>query len=140
MIHNNKNTAAAILLSLLLAACATSGKQREFEATTTDWSNLLRWHHYHALVDHMHPEYLEDNPVRNLDVERLKQFRVTQYRVREVISDPDGERIQRTVEIKLYHIHTARERNVVYREDWRYDEEYERWLLHSGLPDVTRRY
>ena len=130
----------AALLCLALAGCVTSGEKRAFDAATTDWENLVRWNQYHALVDHMHPDYLEANPVRRLDLERLKQFRTTQYRVREVQSQPEGGRVQRVVEIRFYHIHTARERTIVHREDWRWDEERERWLLHSGLPDVTQDY
>lgn len=40
----------------------------------------------------------------------------------------------------MYNKHTARERVVEYIESWRWDEERERWMLHSGLPDVTGRF
>jgi hypothetical protein len=32
------------------------------------------------------------------------------------------------------------ERSVTDEQLWRYDNDTERWLLHSGLPDPTQRY
>jgi len=129
-----------LLVALLLAACASGNQaQRERKQTMDQWQSLVRWSEYHALSDMIHPDWLADNPIRNIDMERLRQFRVTEYRVRQVISDPDGMAVERRVQIRLYHVHTARERVIEHREVWRYDEQRERWMLHSGLPDPRRR-
>ena len=129
-----------LLVTLLLAACASGNQaQRERKQSMDQWQSLVRWSEYHALGDMIHPDWLAENPIRSIDLERLRQFRVTEYRVRQVISDPDGMAVERRVQIRLYHVHTARERVIEHREVWRYDEQRERWMLHSGLPDPRRR-
>ncbi|WP_203594723.1 hypothetical protein [Wenzhouxiangella limi] len=128
-----------LIACLFLAACAGGSVNNEQTDTLTAWENLVRWSEYDALIDFVHPEYLAAHPVTSLDIDRLHQFRVTEYRVRQVMAQPDGLGLERTVRIRLYHIHSARERVVDHREVWRYDEELEAWLLHSGLPDPRQR-
>ncbi|MEM1081587.1 MAG: hypothetical protein AAGH65_08405 [Pseudomonadota bacterium] len=128
-----------LALVLMLTACSSSGKRERTETEVIDqYSALVRWSQYDALVDYMHPDWLEENPVTSLDLERLKQFRVTGYRVRQIVSVDEGNGVERVVQLRMYHFHTARERQIDYLESWRWDEEYERWMLHSGLPDVTQ--
>jgi len=130
----------AILTILVLAACAGNQQQRERDSAVERWEEAVRWsQQYDVLLDYIHPEWLAENPVSMLDINRLNQFRVTEYRVRQVVTDPDELGFQRVVQIRLYHVHTQRERVIDHREVWRYDENLERWLLHSGLPD-PRRY
>ncbi len=128
-----------VVLALGLCACASSNKRDRTETEIMDqYSALVRWSQFDAMPDYMHPEWLMENPVRDLDIERLRQFRVTGYRVRQVISVDEGNGVDRVIQLRLYHIHTAREREIQYLESWRWDEEMERWMLHSGLPDVTQ--
>jgi len=128
-----------LIVLMSLAACAASNQaQRERQQAMDRWQDMVRWSEYSALVDMINPEWLAENPVGRLELQRLRQFRVTEYRVRQVISEPDGLALERRVQIRLYHVHSARERVIQHRELWRYDEERERWLLHSGLPDPRR--
>ncbi len=125
-----------LMVLLLLAACAGGSQaQRKQEKAMTLWQEMVRWNEYDGLIDMIHPDWLADHPIRSVELERLRQFRVTEYRVRQVVSDPDGQRVVRRAQIRLYHVHSARERVIQHREVWRYDDERERWLLHSGLPD-----
>lgn len=128
---------AALLSLVFLAGCgAISDRDRLRTETIQRYEATVRWNQFDALVDFMHPEWLEENPVSSLDIDRLHQFRVSQYSVRQVMSVPeDG--VDRLVQLRIYNKHTARERVVDYVEAWRWDEERERWMLHSGLPDVT---
>ncbi len=132
--------AALVTLSslLLLTGCGMGQLQDDRQEAMDRWEALVRWNEFDALVDMIHPEWLADNPVHPVDVDRLHQFRVTEYRVRQVLVDPDGMGFERSVRIRMYHVHSARERVVDYREVWRFDEELDRWLLHSGLPDPRR--
>lgn len=130
----------SVLSVALLAGCATGPSDQEKRERLQSWENIIRWsEHKDALIDFIDPEWLEANPISSLDIDRLEQFRVTEYRVRQVVSNPNGLEIQRLVQLRLYHIHSARERIVDHRELWRYDEEREIWMLHSGIPD-PRRY
>jgi hypothetical protein len=127
-----------VLIILLLAACGANKAQREGKETMDAWEALVRWSQYDALVDFIHPEWLAENPITQLDVDRLHQFKVTEYRIRQVLQEEDGGNIRRRVQIRLYHIHSARERIIDHLEVWRYDGDLKVWLLHSGLPDPRR--
>lgn len=131
----------AILMAaaMLAVACGTGQKQLEQRQATDRWEALIRWSEFDALVDMIHPDWLEANPINPIDIDRLHQFRVTEYRVRRVLSEPDGSGFERQVQIRMYHVHSARERVIDHREVWRYDEDLDRWMLHSGLPDPRRR-
>jgi len=129
---------ALIVLAVLIAGCATTDRDDARDETLRRFEAVVRWNQFDSIVDFMHPEWLEEHPVAAIDLNRLKQFRVSQYRLLQVLSHPDGEGLDRLVQLRLYNLHTARERSVEYMETWRWDEERERWMLHSGLPDPTR--
>ena len=124
------------LTLFLLAACATDSSERERRETLDRYEAIVRWNQFDSIPDFIHPDYREANPIRSVDLERLHQFRVSQYQVKQVIAVGD-EGLERLVQLRLYNQHTARERVVEYVESWRWDPERERWMLHSGLPDVT---
>jgi hypothetical protein len=133
-----------VLISLLaltvLAGCSGGPPERERQERIQAWESVVRWaEHKDGLLDFIHPDWLAENPISTLDIDRLQQFRVTEYRVRQVIASPDGMELDRRVQLRLYHVHTARERVIDHREIWRYDEDLEAWMLHSGIPD-PRRY
>lgn len=127
-------------LVVLLSACDTLDEKDKKRTETMDrYEAIVRWNQFDSIVDFMHPEWLAENPVTSLEVERLHQFRVSQYTVRQVLSDSEGG-VDRLVQLRLYNKHTAREKVVDYLESWRWDEERARWMLHSGLPDPTGRF
>src|SRR6056297_211893 len=124
----------------LLGACGTLDEKDKKRTETMDrYEAVVRWNQFDSMVDFMHPDWLAENPVTSLEVERLHQFRVSQYTVRQVLSDSEGG-VDRLVQLRLYNKHTAREKVVEYVESWRWDDERARWMLHSGLPDVTGRF
>lgn len=131
-----------ILLALataLLAACGTTRMEREMNESMDAWAVALRWgDNPDVLIDFIHPEYLAENPISDQELVRLQQFRVTEYRLRQQVMEPDGQAAYRLVALRLYHLRSAREITVRHEEVWRYDPEFGRWLLHSGLPDVTQ--
>lgn len=127
------------LLGLLSACDTLNEKDKQRTETMERYEAIVRWNQFDSMVDFMHPEWLAENPVSSLDVERLHQFRVSQYSVRQVLSDSEGG-VDRLVQLRLYNKHTAREKVIEYLESWRWDDERGRWMLHSGLPDVTGRF
>ena len=134
---------AAVLLAAvaaLLAACQADSMTRSREETLQKYETIVRWSQWDAAVDYLAPEYLEENPITRLDMDRLRLFRVTQYIPRQVAVAADGMGVQQVVEIRLYNQREAVERSIFDRQLWKYDEETQRWLLHTGLPDVTQRY
>ncbi len=129
---------ALVLIALLAGACATSNQGRSLDLTLTQYEKLVRWSEWDLTVEYLAPEYLEENPVRPLDLDRLRLFRVTQYNIRSSLPYDEGNGFRQTVQIGLFNRNRAVERTIIDRQDWRYDAEKERWYLHSGLPDVTR--
>ena len=90
------------------------------------------------LSDFLAPEYIENNTVSRLDMDRLRLFRVTAYVLRSSIPFDGGMGLHQTVEIRMFNKNRAVERTVIDQQEWRYNSERERWFLHSGLPDVTK--
>ncbi len=128
---------AMVSAALALTACGGGQMERERQEMLDRWEVLVRWNHFESLIDFIHPDWLAENPVTELDIRRLEQFRVTEFRPRQVTVDPDGMGVRRAVRIRMYHVHTQRERVIDHVEQWRYHEDMDAWLLHSGLPDPS---
>jgi hypothetical protein len=101
---------------------------------------MVRWSQWDAAYAFLAREYLEENPVTRLDIDRLNLFRVSNYTIRSATPVNDDNGLLQVVEIRLFHKSQAVERVIIDQQDWRYDEDTQRWMLHSGLPDVTKRY
>ena len=129
---------ALVSLALLLAGCPNQTKKKALEDRLRQYEQTIRWSEWEAAVNYLAPESQIENPVTQLDIDRLRMFRVTNYTVRSTSPAPDGKSLQQTVEIRFFHKTQARERVIRDNQDWRQDEESKVWLLHSGLPDVTQ--
>lgn len=131
-------TLVLLALTALLAACPKTKEESDLSDTLLQYDTVVRWAQWDAAVDFLAPEYLEDNPVTRLDLDRLRLFRVTQYSVRSAIPFDEGKGLIQVVEIKMFNKNQARERVIIDEQEWKYNEEAERWQLHSGLPDPTQ--
>ena len=132
-------SACLILSCLILAACAGTTKNLELDQTLLQYGKYIRWSQYEAALAMHHPKYLFDHPVSKLDIDRLNLFKVTGYAASERNVSSEGNRVEQRVEIRMYHTARAREISINHDQLWEYDPELGRWLLHSGLPDVTSR-
>ena len=101
---------------------------------------MIRWSQWDAAATMISPEFLEENPITNLDMERLRLFRVTNYTLRSAAPLGDGNEFAQVVEIRMFNKTQAREKTIIDQQLWRFDEESEVWMNHSGLPDVLQRY
>jgi hypothetical protein len=82
---------------------------------------------------------LQAHPISNLELERLRLFRVTNYTLRSAQLLDQGMTAIQVVEIRMFNNSQAVERTIVNEQLWRYNQESGHWRLHSGLPDPTRR-
>jgi hypothetical protein len=126
-------------LATLLTACPETKEETDLSETLLQYETIIRWAQWDAAADFLALEYIEKNPVTRLDLDRLRLFRVTQYTVRSAVPVEEGKGLLQVVEIKMFNSNQARERRIIDEQYWKYDEERERWLLHSGLPDPTQR-
>lgn len=133
-------TLLAIGLTAMLTACPDTREQNDLADTLTQYETLVRWAQWDAALDFLAPDYLEEHPVSRLDLDRLRLFTVTQYTVRSAIQADDGKGLVQIVEIKMFNKNQARERTITDEQYWKYDDEFKRWQLHSGLPDPTQSH
>ena len=131
--------ALVILCLAVLGACTVPGSlDKSRSEAFKQYETIIRWSQWDAAVNFIAPEYLEANPISRLDMDRLRLFRVTQYTIRTTEIADDGMAAMQIVEIKMFNSAQATERSIIDQQEWHYDPDSHRWLLHSGLPDPTR--
>lgn len=130
---------AALGLLILLMGCVPNPVEKNRSQAFKQYETIVRWSQWDAAVDFIAPEYLRENPISRLEMDRLRLFRVTQYTIRSARIFDDGMAAQQVVEIRLFNTNQAVERTIIQDQQWRYSEERQRWQLHSGLPDPTQR-
>ena len=129
-----------VLAVLVLASCSSNQVDKSRGEAFKQYETIIRWSQWDAAADFIAPEYMEEHPISRLDMDRLRLFKVTSYTVRSAAVFDEGMTARQEVEIKLFNANQAVERTIIDQQEWRYNEEAKRWLLHSGLPDPTKRY
>jgi hypothetical protein len=132
-------TALAVVALSLVSACSSNQAEKNRTDTFRQYETMVRWSQWDAAVEFIAPDYLEQHPVSRLDMDRLRLFRVTQYTPRSIELYDGGMAARQTVEIRLFNVNQAVERTLIDQQDWHYNPKRQRWELHSGLPDPTRR-
>ena len=126
-------------LALLLTGCPQNKKSSDLTETLNQYETIIRWAQWDGAADYISLEYQEKHPITNLELERLRLFKVTAYNLRSSTPINDGNGLIQVVEIRLFNKNQARERSIIDEQHWEYDEERKRWLLNSGLPDPTQK-
>ncbi len=124
-------------LCLLLVGCPMSAKNKKQDETLNNFQTMLRFSEYGGLLNFIDSDYLKENPITSLEMNRLRQYKVSSYNVRSVVSDEDEQGFRQVVELKLFNLRTARERTVLYYQYWKWHDPPGVWRLHSGLPDLS---
>ena len=139
--HALKRTMILLLIATLaVAACTSNQVSKSRGEAFKQYETIIRWSQWDAAADFIAPEYMLQHPISRLDMDRLRLFKVTSYTVRSTGVYDEGLTARQTVEIKMFNANQATERSLIDEQEWRYDEERDRWLLHSGLPDPRKRY
>ena len=133
-------TFVLILLSgIMISGCASTNKQsKSLDERLKQYEQVIRWSQWEGAVEYLAPEYLQNNRLSRLDMDRFRLFKVTHYQVRSAAATDAGMGYRQTVEIRMFNRTRAVERTLIDQQEWRYNTVHERWYLHSGLPDVTR--
>lgn len=129
-----------VLIAVVLVGCPSNQVDKSRGETFKQYETIIRWSQWDAAADFIAPEYLAEHPVTRLDMDRLRLFRVTAYTIRSTGVYDEGMTARQVVEIKMFNANQAVERTIIDEQEWRYHENVKRWLLHSGLPDPTKRY
>jgi len=133
------HTVLILGIAALLSGCPQTKEDKDLSDTLQQYETIVRWAQWDAAIDFVSTEYQEDNPITRLDLDRLRLFRVTQYIVRSAAPVDEGKGLIQVVEIRMFNKNQARERSIIDEQYWKFNEQTERWKLHSGLPDPTQR-
>jgi hypothetical protein len=131
---------ALIGLTLLLVALPVMAKSREKILTETlrTYAATIRWGSIEQAETFVDPEYRAAHPLTQLELDRYKQVRFTNYNDAAPVPVNDDE-VRQTVEIGIVNVHTQEARSIVDRQVWKYERKAKVWLLTSGLPDITHK-
>ena len=127
----------ALLAATLLPGCASTGKGEALQRAQYAWSAAIRWGDFEGAWNLVEPDYREQHPLTDLELERYGQVQVSHYRELGTQPTTDGT-VARDIDIGVINRHTMAERGMRYRESWRWDEEAGTWWITGGLPDFWR--
>ncbi len=141
--HRFSNRCLSIGLSglvLLTLAFPVLAKSREKILTETlrTYAATIRWGSIEQAESFVDPAYRAAHPLSQLELDRYKQVRITNYNDTAPVPVNEDE-VNQTVEIGIVNVHTQEARDIVDRQVWKYDRKNKVWLLSSGLPDITRK-
>jgi hypothetical protein len=133
---------ALLALAAALAACGNPQRSdlKLLEQTLDQYASTARWGTPDQLVAFIDPEVLQRRPVREFDLERLRQLRIAGFRAEPPVVFAEG-RARQVAQVDLVNVNTQQMRSSVETSEWRWDAEDQRWWQVSGLPryDGERR-
>lgn len=130
----------ALLAALaLLGGCGNPQRSdlKLLDETLEQYASTVRWGTPEQLLGFIDPEVLKQRPVREFDLERLRQLRVAGYRVDPPVVYAEG-RARQAGQVDLVNINTQQMRSAIETSEWRWDATAKRWWLASGLPRFDR--
>ena len=130
---------AVMLLLLLLAGCAGQQRSDALTKTLAAYGSTLRWGDFQSAAQFIDPKVLAAHPLTQLDIDRYKQVRVSDYNDDAGPAPVDDFDVRQTVKVSLINIHTQEERTVIDHQTWHFDQKTKHWWLTSGLPDISRQ-
>lgn len=128
-----------LILSCLLAlgGCINSSPAANaLDASQYAWSGAIRWGDFGGALNLVDPEIREAHPLTDLERQRYEQIKISAYRDVGADRNIEAGTAVRSIEIGVINQHTMEQRQVKYREVWRWDEASKTWWNTSGLPDL----
>jgi len=127
-----------ILLCLLaVGGCTNSSPAATaLDASQYAWSGAIRWNDFDGALNLVDPKIREQRPLTPLELARYEQIKISSYRDVGASRDIEAGTAVRSIEIGVVNQHTMEQREVKYREVWRWDEASGTWWNTSGLPDL----
>lgn len=133
-----KKIVCFLLVLLLFSGCGGRlSKKQALDQTLYKYAKMMRWGNYQAAFGFLSPDIDKSKKPSRLDIDRLSQFNISSYVAAPILPGEKDNEVIQDVELKLYNKHSKRERVVIDRQVWEYDEEQGNWWLTSGLPKLT---
>lgn len=133
--------ALVVLAIALLAGCAATGGQRDrsLEETLLAYEKAIRWGEFNTAAQFLHPEHMPTPSEGELMMKRYEQININGYVVKSQSPTSDENTYLQTAQVSFENRHNGRVRSINDPQVWRWEQAAERWMLTSGLPDITRR-
>ncbi len=130
----SKSVVKGVVFVMLILGCAsmkTGEKMSQFDETARAYVRAIRWGDYEGAYTF---KKLTDRENVLPDFEDYRSVKVTNYKVKQTIISEDQSTIIRIVDFQYYRLTDVTVKTIIDRQKWEYDEEQERWFLHSDLP------
>ena len=124
------------LLTLLISGCASVDKltkMDKFEQTSNGYELAIRWSDFDMAGSFVKDKF---DPQLGPQIENLKQFSVTDYKVKTFVPSKDKTKVLIVADVQYFKKNGLILKNYSHRQIWEYDQEQERWFLTSGLPKL----
>jgi hypothetical protein len=126
-----------LTVALLATGCGQKAtRDRVLDTTLKAYGKLIRWNEFERALVFLDPERVDELKPKGLDWERYSQVKVSGYQEAPPVTEEDGT-VTVVVRVEVYNVHTLKERSLVDRQRWRFDEEKENWFLTTGLPRLV---
>ena len=124
------------LVILLVAGCASVDqltKMDKFEQTSNAYELSIRWSDFDMAGSFVKDKF---DPQLGPQIENLKQFSVTDYKVKTFVPSADKTKVLIVADVQYFKKNNLILKKYSHRQIWEYDKEKERWFLTSGLPKL----
>ena len=115
-------------ITLLLFQGCASERIRLLDDTLKVYGDTIRWGRYEDAA-----QLVVNKPT--FDEQTIANIKVTSYKERQRDVDEDGKVAKNIVEIRYYNKEIGQERTLLDKQEWKYFEEPEGWMLTSDMPD-----
>jgi uncharacterized protein YceK len=123
-----------IIMALLVSGCSSMKKNNKADAlhyATLHYAKALRWNDYEGA---MLLTRLPDGEVDDVDLDYLKNIKVTHYDVSQSVMADDEATGYVTLYLDYYNEYVNSVHSIVVDQTWKYDEELKQWLCATPMP------
>ena len=117
-------------LALLLFQGCASERIRLLDDTLKVYGDTIRWGRYEDAA-----QLVVNKPTFN--AKTIANIKVTSYKERQIEIDEEGKEAKRIVEIRYYNKEIGQEHTLLDKQEWKYFEDPEAWMLISDMPTFT---
>jgi hypothetical protein len=124
---------SGFLLVFLLVGCTSISDYRkidQLDEANRVFKNAMIWSEFQTAA-----AFLAPKQAAAVDLDKLKNVKVTNYNVKKVIISEPKTRVGQIVEISYYKKDVMIERTVTDNQLWEYDDAQAKWVLTSGFPE-----
>ena len=105
----------------------------KFEETSKAYEFAIRWSDFESASMFLKTEETANNSDL---LNKLKQFKVTAYTIKNFLPSKDKSQVLLIAEISYFELNRLIVKSISDRQVWKYDTGQDRWLLTSGLPNL----